>query len=111
MLPGAGATLPERDAIGARLVREARAASGKLISHPDRVGGWLELALGTPPPDADHEGMADGWEMRSGLNPANPADRNGDFDADGYTNLEDYLNDLAGRHPAAGRTRVVTRPV
>jgi hypothetical protein len=57
---------------------------------PNRVGGWLELAPGTLPPDADHEGMADGWKTPSGLDPADPADRNGDFDADGDTNLEDY---------------------
>jgi pectate lyase len=99
VLATAGATLPERDAVDARLVREVTGVSGKLVSHPDRVGGWPELAGGTPPPDADHDGMADGWEMRSGLNPADPADRNGDPDADGYTHLEEYLNELAGDIP------------
>ncbi|HEY4233190.1 MAG TPA: hypothetical protein VGM76_07175 [Lacipirellulaceae bacterium] len=38
--------------------------------------------------------MPDAWEVRYGLNP-NVADNNGDFDSDGYTNLEEYLNETA----------------
>ena len=38
--------------------------------------------------------MPDAWEMTQGLDPEDPADRNGDLDNDGYTNLEAYLNSL-----------------
>ena len=38
--------------------------------------------------------MPDAWEKVHGLNPT-VADNNGDFDGDGYTNLEEYLNDVA----------------
>ena len=38
--------------------------------------------------------MADEWERAYGLDPTNPEDRNGDFNSDGYTNLEKYLNSL-----------------
>jgi hypothetical protein len=38
--------------------------------------------------------MPDAWETSHGL-PTNIASNNGDYDADGYTNLEEYLNDLA----------------
>ncbi len=34
------------------------------------------------------------WESQRDLNPYDAADRNGDWDNDGYTNLEDYLNHL-----------------
>jgi hypothetical protein len=30
------------------------------------------------------------------LNPENPKDGNGDLDGDGYTNVEEYLSELAG---------------
>ena len=36
-----------------------------------------------------------------GLDPEDAADRNGDLDGDGYTNLEAYLNQLAGDVAAA----------
>ena len=44
--------------------------------------------------DTDNDGMPDDWETAHGFNPA-VADNNGDFDGDGYTNLEEYLNELA----------------
>jgi len=40
--------------------------------------------------DADGDGMADDWEKRYGLNPANAADADADADKDGFTNLEEY---------------------
>ena len=47
--------------------------------------------------DQDHDGMPDVWEKAHKLNPTDPADRNGDRDGDGYTNLEEYLNNLCPR--------------
>ena len=44
--------------------------------------------------DTDNDGMPDAWETAHGLNPA-VADNNGDFDGDGYTNLEEYINEIA----------------
>ena len=38
--------------------------------------------------------MPDAWEHGAWLEPA-AADNNGDFDADGYTNLEEYINEVA----------------
>jgi len=40
--------------------------------------------------DADKDGMDDAWETAHGLNPA-LNDRNGDLDADGLTNVTEYL--------------------
>ena len=50
--------------------------------------------------DTDGDGMPDGWEMAHGLNPS-VANNNGDFDNDGYTDLEEYLNEIAA-WPAPG---------
>jgi hypothetical protein len=55
-----------------------------------RSAGW----------DTDGDGMPDAWETEHGLNP-NVANNNGDFDNDGYTDLEEYLNDVAA-WPAPG---------
>ncbi|MHC4642166.1 MAG: hypothetical protein ACYS32_11020 [Planctomycetota bacterium] len=34
------------------------------------------------------------WEKTNGLDPNNPCDGNSDLDSDGYTNPEEYLNQL-----------------
>jgi hypothetical protein len=44
--------------------------------------------------DTDADGMPDTWEAAHNLNPA-AADNNGDFDSDGYTNVEEYINEIA----------------
>ncbi|MBN1757145.1 MAG: hypothetical protein JW863_02440, partial [Chitinispirillaceae bacterium] len=48
-------------------------------------------------PDDDNDGMPDDWESEHGLDPNSADDRNGtNHSTDGYTNLEMYLNELAG---------------
>src|SRR5262249_38452921 len=44
--------------------------------------------------DTDSDGMPDAWEKAHGRNP-NIANNNADFDGDGYTDLEEYLNDVS----------------
>jgi hypothetical protein len=56
----------------------------------NRPAGW----------DTDRDGMPDAWEIEHGLDPE-VANNNGDFDNDGYTDLEEYLNDVAA-WPAPG---------
>jgi pectate lyase len=98
VLSFAGATRPARDAADARIANEVRGCAGGIIDNPSERGGWPTLLSLPAPADADRDGMADAWEAAKGLNPANAADRNGDLDGDGYTNLEEYLNELAGDH-------------
>ncbi|MDZ7268961.1 MAG: pectate lyase [candidate division KSB1 bacterium] len=102
VLACAGAILPRRDTIDARIVAEVRSGTASfgraglgLIDSQNEVGGWPVLRPAPAPPDDDHDGMADAWERRHGLDPGNPEDRNGDYNGDGYTNLEEYLNSLA----------------
>ena len=65
---------------------------GRRVDHPDDVGGWPAIASGTPYLDADLDGMADLWEDTHGLDKSDGSDGNDDPDGDGYTNLEEYLN-------------------
>jgi pectate lyase len=92
VLATVGASLPQRDAVDARLVAHVRTRTGKMIDSQTEVGGWPELASGTAPVDTDRDGMPDAWETKHGLNPRDPADAALDSDKDGYTNLEEYLN-------------------
>lgn len=92
VLAEAGATLPKRDAIDARIVSEVRDAGGRVINAPSEVGGLPTYAAAEPPPDADADGLPDAWETAHGLNPDDPADAAADRDGDGYTNLEEWLN-------------------
>ena len=63
-------------------------AFGSKIAYPDTV--YTNSVL-----DADHDGMADNWELKNGLNPTDPADRNA-LAPSGYTALEVYLDGLMG---------------
>jgi hypothetical protein len=100
-----GANLPRYDAVDARTVKDvlARKTSFKgsktgmpgIIDSQADVGGWPELKSTPAPADGDHDGMPDAWETAHHLDPADASDgaKVGD---DGYSNLEHYLNELAG---------------
>ncbi len=45
--------------------------------------------------DSDHDGIEDSWEMLW-FGDLDTADSTSDFDGDGYTDLQEYLNQLAG---------------
>jgi len=95
VLQYAGATKPERDAIDARIVSDVQNGTDGIIDSPADVGGWITMRQGTPPADADHDGMPDAWETARGLNPYDATDSVKDRNSDGYSNVEEYLNSLA----------------
>lgn len=94
VLDGAGAS-NVRDAVDARIIAGTRDRTGRIIDSPAQVGGWPDLAPGTPWIDSDGDGLPDDWERAHGLDPADPSDGPADPDGDGFTNLEDWLNALA----------------
>ncbi len=91
-----------RDAVDTRLMQEVASygtLGGVIIRESDLFPGY-----GTNPSylnprarltDADNDGIADNWESAHGLNPANGTDWKG-LNANGYTRLEEYLNELGG---------------
>lgn len=96
VLASAGAILPKRDAIDARVVQEVKDRGGRHINSQKEVGGYLEFPENVSTlADDDHDGMPNDWETANGLNPIDAADRNG-IHASGYTNLEHYLNGIVG---------------
>lgn len=71
-----------------------------IIDSQNDVGGYPNSSNfkgGTAPTDSDHDGMPDEWETLHGLNPNDASDGNKTtLSADDYTNVEMYLNELAG---------------
>jgi pectate lyase len=98
VLASAGATLPRRDAVDARVVEVVR--TGKvhnengIVSDPKEVGGYPEFTFDPSkvPADGDSNGMPDDWEKSHSLKANDPADGSADSDNDGYTNVEEFLN-------------------
>lgn len=76
VLANAGARPGDRDAVDARIVSEVLTRTGSIIDSPSERGGWPTLAT----------------NVRALTLPANP---NGDDDGDGYTNVEEWLHQMA----------------
>jgi hypothetical protein len=104
VLDDAGANIPRQDTIDRRIIWEVKngtatyggtfgAATG-IIDSQEEVGSWPALFTAPAPPDRDHDGMPDQWEISKGLDPDDPDDRNNDQSGNGYTNLEDYLSGI-----------------
>jgi hypothetical protein len=92
ILVDAGATLPERDEVDARIINDVINGTGSIIDDEAEVGGWPELVSTTPLTDTDQDGMPDEWELARCLDPNESSDANGDRNGDGYTNIEEYIN-------------------
>lgn len=114
------------DALNQRLVQDVLSGTGRMqawaddpydlsgtyVANPANEGAewralWALRATNGMAPfnqpagwDTDGDGMPDTWEIAHGLNP-NVANNNGDFDNDGYTDLEEYMNEVAA-WPAPG---------
>src|SRR5699024_2077896 len=121
VLENVGATIPKRDAVDKRIIRQVRTGEinntvGEVVDTgsefvyrrlaPDsfergiimdisQVGGYPEYT-GEPYQDSDDDGMPDDYEEKYedlGLDP-NEFNANGDINNDGYTNLEGYINGI-----------------
>jgi pectate lyase len=86
-----------RDGADRRVVANFLNCNGSIINSPSDVGGWPSLSSGVPYADADADGLDDSWELAHQVSNANA-----DNDGDGYTNLEEFLNELAGDQDAFG---------
>lgn len=63
------------------------------ITYADGSTGFPKLNSLAAPLDSDGDGMPDEWETANGLNPNEPAD-GAEMAENGYTNLENYINNL-----------------
>lgn len=88
VLQEVGATRPRRDAVDQRILANLLQRQGRFLNGSDLV--WPSLADGPPVHDFDSDGMADAWEQQF----FGSLQRTGtdDFDRDGYTDVEEFLN-------------------
>ena len=110
VLSFAGCSRPVRDVVDARIMQEVRARTGHIIDSQEDVGGYPDYASATPPADTDHDAMPDSWEKRHGFNPNDASDGPKDRDGDGYTNVEEFLNETDPTKPDSGAA-IAQRPV
>ncbi len=109
VLADVGANRPVQDDHDKRIIQETRDGTAKykgsktgLAGLPDNeadVGGLENYPQESRPSgwDTDDDGMPNAWETEHGLDPNDAEDRNGtNLSKVGYTNLEMYLNELAG---------------
>jgi hypothetical protein len=90
----AGASFPKRDDADNRAIKNLIDSTGFILNHQSDAGGFPKLYGKAAPVDTDHDGMPDDYETTKGFDPNSDADRNGDKNGNGYTNLEDYLNGI-----------------
>ena len=91
-LDDAGRWVSARDATDARIDSDARTGSGRILRTYRDFPGWPTLAKGAAPVDSDLDGMPDAWERTQDCLDPGRADDAADGNANGYTNLEEFLN-------------------
>jgi len=96
VLRQAGAFYWNRDSVDQRIIEDVRNGTGEIIDSQNQVGGYPKIPILTRPDnwDIDQDGMPNWWEDENGLDADNALDRNEDSDSNGYTNLEEYLNNI-----------------
>src|SRR6185369_10271470 len=75
VLAHAGATLPARDAVDARIIRDIREGTGAVINFEADIpepGRWQTYHSLPAPADSDGDGIPDYWEEQFGLNRSPP---------------------------------------
>ncbi len=99
LVSGVGASLPYRDNLDWNLIKDLASfgEEGDIISDEKELligapSTW-NVWKGTARTDSDNDGISDEWESANGLNPNDPSDAM-IIGADGYTNLERYINSI-----------------
>ncbi len=118
VLANAGATLPKRDSVDERAVRQTRTgvtwgigqeitaehmkglakndigtAGNGIITDVSQVGGYPEYK-GAPRPDVGADGIPAWWKKKYGLDEKDASLASKDLNDDGYTVIEKYLDGL-----------------
>lgn len=92
-----------RDAVDQRLVDEmlSLGKAGRFIADETEVGGLPPQIIGHAPGDSDGDGIPDDWERSHGLRPNDSSDGPAVDTKTGFSHLELYVNEIAGRQPSS----------
>lgn len=125
VIANAGANAPAFDYLDTRYHKEVKEGSYTYTGSRDKlkgiidsqtdVGGYPDNSKfkgGTAPADTDRDGISDAWETAHGLDPDNAKDGAiVSLSGDDYTNLEMYLNELAGDNVEYNGTPAAYDPI
>ena len=89
VLANAGATNPVRDSVDTGFVADFTEVDGSTLADNHYPSNYPTFSTPDPPTDSDGDGMADSWETSEFGGTTQLA--NGDYDSDGYTNIEEYV--------------------
>ena len=92
VIQASGANRPVRDRVDQRIIDNVVNRTGRFLNGADLV--WPTLHSGPAPADGDADGMPDAWEEEhfGTTTRGTPMDSSSDADGDGYTDVEEYLN-------------------
>ena len=120
VLENVGANFPKRDSVDLRIINEVKSGLAPfgatynggnkgIIDSQNDVGGWPLLESDPAPPDSDHDGMPDEWEIKNNLNPYDSSDSR-IVASDGYTMIEEYINGLLSANPTEVKEKNIAVP-
>lgn len=89
VLQNAGATLPKRDAIDARIINDVKNQTGRIINNADEIGGFIENQSVSRVFEIPND-----WKEENGMGNAKETDIVPSGDNAGYTWIEAYVNDM-----------------
>ena len=88
-----GANVPKRDLVDENLFDRIANRESALLEDESDVGGYPELSNEVGAADTDRDGLPNDWEKIHGSDPTR-MDSGLDSDGDGYTLLDDYLDEV-----------------
>ncbi|UAY53653.1 T9SS type A sorting domain-containing protein [Ferruginibacter albus] len=101
VLRGAGCSLPNRDTLDARIIKDVINRTGKIIdvqggyahgtAYAQTVNAWPALLSTTPPVTTNADNVPDVWLAQRGLT-GSALSGAGGYHSNGYTHLENFLN-------------------
>lgn len=106
VLADAGATLPKRDSIDARIIADVKNQTGRIINNADEVAGLVDI-----PTTKRVFSIPDDWKSENGMGTASETNivKSGQYA--GYTWIEAYVNDWTSKQSApTNPSIVVTNP-
>lgn len=106
VLATAGASLPRRDSIDARVVNDVRKGTGRIINQEEEVGGLTGITSEERAFEIPEE-----WKTENKMGTAKETDIVSDGEFAGYTWIEAYVNDWTSEQSApTNPTITVTSP-
>lgn len=100
VIANSGAKVPIRDAVDTLVASDINTNAGRLCGVTESATSancatFPTYNSASAPTDTDNDGIPDSWELSHGLNPNNTSD-GAAITPSGYSNLEWYINELAG---------------